>query len=103
MVARTLEKWLIRGIRRVQRDHVCDSQRALAAREPLDCIPGTHLTFSLDCEIEPTAAALEETFDHFGPPEPDRQLIAGHAWLRDDEFGGTDTIAVTNPNFILQQ
>ena len=60
MVARTLQKWLICGIRRVQLDHVRDRQAPFAAREPFDSIPGTYVAFSLNREIEPTAAALRK-------------------------------------------
>jgi hypothetical protein len=63
---------LICGIRRVQRDHVRDRQAPFVAREPLDSIPGTYVAFSLNREIEPTAAAPEETLDHFDLPETDR-------------------------------
>ena len=72
MVARTLQKGLIRGIRRVQRGDVRDRQAPFAAREPFDSIPGTYVAFSLNREIEPTPVALEETLDHFDLPETDR-------------------------------
>ena len=72
MVARARKKWLIRGIRRVQRDHVRNRQAPFVARQPLDSIPSTYVAFSLNGEIEPAAAALKETLDHFGLPETDR-------------------------------
>src|SRR6266699_4673236 len=102
MGARALQKRLIRRIRRVQRDHVCDRQPIFVAPDPLDSVPGAYVAFSLNGEIESAAAALQETLDHFGLPETDRQLVAGHAGLCDNEFRNTDAVAVANPNVVLQ-
>src|SRR5206468_6088769 len=102
MVASALQKLLIRGIRRVQLDHVRDRKASFVTREPFDGIPGAYVAFLLNGEIEPAAATPEETLDHLGLSEADRKLVAGHAWLCDDEFCSTDTIAVPNPNLILQ-
>src|SRR6266567_5141633 len=103
MFARTLQQWLIRGVRRVQGDHLSDRQARFAAREPLNGIPGTYIAFSLNGEVEPAASALEETLDHFRLAETDRQLVAGHARLCDNELRCADTVAVANPDIILQQ
>src|SRR6266536_6410873 len=103
MFARTLQQWLIRGVRRVQGDDVSDRQARFVAREPLDGIPGAYIAFSLDGEVEAAPTALEEALNHFGLPETDRQLVAGHARLCDNELRRTDTVAVTNADVILQQ
>ena len=60
MVARILQQWLIGGMRRIQRDHVRDRQPPFVTLEPFDSVPGAHLAFSLDREIEPAAAAVEK-------------------------------------------
>src|SRR5258706_10650921 len=103
MLARTLQQCLIFGSRRVQRDHVRDRQALVVTCEPLDHVPGTYVAFSLDSEIEPAAAAFEETLDHVVAPETDRELVAGHARLRDNEFRRAHPIAVANPDLIFQQ
>src|SRR5258706_8073871 len=103
MRARSLQQRLIIRIRRVQRDHVGNRQALVVASEPLDHIPGTEVTFSIDREIEPAAATLQKSLDHVGAPETNRELVAGHARLRDNEFCRTHPVAIANPHLIFQK
>src|SRR5215472_4742819 len=103
MVARVRQQRLVPGIGRVQADYVRHRQAPFVSREPFNCIAWTQLAFSLDGEIEPTAAALKETLDDVRSAKPDRQLVAGHAGLRHNEFHAAGTIAVTDPDLVFQQ
>src|SRR4029434_9278995 len=97
MLARIREQWLIPRISGVQRDYIRDREARLVALDTLDGISCAHLAFLNNSEIEPAAMALQETLDHGGVSESDRQLVAGDAWLCHDELRGADTVAVPDP------
>src|SRR5690349_21209689 len=88
------ERWIVRAEPQAERIRNRESARVLL--DDRNRISRADLARRFDAEVEPAAIDRRKAIDHVGPTEPDAQLEARHARLRDDELRGADAESVAD-------